>query len=194
MGALRARWRDNTGQVLVIFVLAIPMILGMCALVIDAGNLFAQKRSLQKAADAAALAATQEPPSTQPPGGCTENPATTCNTDTAQFASNFTKGNGENTSLVRCDPLSGVETNCYYLLDEAGNVCALDDASCFPVRVRVLLSREVTTFFGGIIGKKKWIVAASGRAYKINGVVGGTTTVIGGSTTVIGGTTIITPG
>ena len=84
-----------------IFVLAIPMILGMCALVIDAGNLFAQKRSLQKAADAAALAATQELPVHAATGWVRTEPRHDVQHHTAQFASNFTKGNGENTSLLR---------------------------------------------------------------------------------------------
>src|SRR6476620_7068411 len=112
---MRARWKENTGQVLVIFVLAVPMMLGMCALVIDAGNLFAQKRTLQKAADAAALAATKALPSV--PESCAETPVDTgCNTDARTFASNFTKGNGEDTTLARCDTAAGVDTNCYDLL------------------------------------------------------------------------------
>ncbi len=56
----RGQWRHETGQVLVIFALTLPVLLGFAALVVDAGNLFASKRSLQKSADAASLAATQE--------------------------------------------------------------------------------------------------------------------------------------
>src|SRR5690348_4617596 len=91
-------WKRDTGQVLIIFVLALPVLLGMSALVVDLGNLFAQKRNLQKAADASALAATQALP---PAGGC--GVPSTCDDDVARFASNFSTGNGESsTDLERC--------------------------------------------------------------------------------------------
>ena len=50
----------NSGQVLVIYALALPVALGFCALVVDLGASYVEKRSLQQAADAAALAAAQE--------------------------------------------------------------------------------------------------------------------------------------
>ena len=55
----RFRWRDEAGQVFVIFALALPVLLGASAIVVDVGNLFFQKRTLQGAADAAALAGSQ---------------------------------------------------------------------------------------------------------------------------------------
>jgi Flp pilus assembly protein TadG len=62
----RNRWRgrSESGQVLVIFVLFLPVLIGFGALVIDAGNLYAQKRFVQNAADAAVLAAAQDLPDT----------------------------------------------------------------------------------------------------------------------------------
>ena len=59
---LATRWRSEAGQTLVIFALTLPVLLGMCAIVIDFGNLFVEKRSLQQAADASALAAAQRLP------------------------------------------------------------------------------------------------------------------------------------
>ena len=63
-----ARWftrerRDERGQVLVLFVLLIPVLLGMTALALDLGGYAAHRRSNQNAADAIALAAAQELPS-----------------------------------------------------------------------------------------------------------------------------------
>ena len=51
----------EAGQVLILFTLLLPILLGMAGLVVDVGNAFAERRSLQKAADAAALAAAQDP-------------------------------------------------------------------------------------------------------------------------------------
>lgn len=56
--------RDNRGQALVITVLAMTVLLGMSALAIDVGSWYKQKRDLQAAADAAALAGAQALPST----------------------------------------------------------------------------------------------------------------------------------
>lgn len=56
------RRQDEAGQVLMMFVLLIPVLLGMAALAIDLGSFSAERRSLQNAADAIALAAAQELP------------------------------------------------------------------------------------------------------------------------------------
>jgi len=50
------RWRDEQGQVLVLIMLALVAILGMVALAIDGGNAYVQRRRMQYAADAAAMA------------------------------------------------------------------------------------------------------------------------------------------
>ena len=52
----------ESGQALVIFVLFLPVLIGFCALVLDVGNLYAQKRFVQNAADAAVLAGAQNLP------------------------------------------------------------------------------------------------------------------------------------
>jgi hypothetical protein len=196
---IRGAWKRNTGQVLIIFVLAVPVLLGMSALVVDLGNLFAQKRNLQKAADASALAATQAlPPGGLPPvtGPC--DSGSPCETNVAQFASNFSTGNGQSTTpLPRCDTSASITTNCYDLLDISETVCPATgptSTTCVPVRVQVTLSRSITTFFGGIIGKRDWVVHAVARAIKVDEVVGATTVTTPESTTVVGGTTVTTPG
>ena len=50
----------EAGQVFVVFALTLPVLLGVAAIVVDLGNAYVQKRTIQQAADAAALAAAQE--------------------------------------------------------------------------------------------------------------------------------------
>ena len=53
----RPRRRDEeTGQVLMMFVLLIPILLGMVGMAIDVGTFASHRRSLQNSADAIALA------------------------------------------------------------------------------------------------------------------------------------------
>jgi Putative Flp pilus-assembly TadE/G-like len=59
--SLLARGRDR-GQVMVLYALLLPVLLGFGALVVDVGHAFVLKRHLQKSADAAALAAAFELP------------------------------------------------------------------------------------------------------------------------------------
>src|SRR6266536_1601190 len=62
MGWLRARigFRAENGQSVVLVSAALPVLLAAAALVVDGTNLFVNKRSVQNAADAAALAAGWE--------------------------------------------------------------------------------------------------------------------------------------
>ncbi|HEU4759248.1 MAG TPA: pilus assembly protein TadG-related protein, partial [Dehalococcoidia bacterium] len=57
-----ARTPTERGQVLIVFVLALGVLLGFVAMAIDVGLLLHERRSLQNAADAAALAGVQDLP------------------------------------------------------------------------------------------------------------------------------------
>jgi len=57
-----ARWKSERGQALVLTAVAMVMVCGMAALVLDVGNWFRDKRRLQGTADAAALAGAQALP------------------------------------------------------------------------------------------------------------------------------------
>ena len=57
-----ARWKTERGQAFVLSAIAMVMICGMAALVLDVGNWFRDKRRLQGTADAAALAGAQQLP------------------------------------------------------------------------------------------------------------------------------------
>jgi Flp pilus assembly protein TadG len=57
-----ARWKTERGQAFVLTAIALVMVCGMAALVLDVGNWFRDKRRLQGTADAAALAGAQQLP------------------------------------------------------------------------------------------------------------------------------------
>jgi hypothetical protein len=59
---LRSLWCQEFGQGLVVGTLAMVVILGLAAMAVDVGYWFSQKGEVQKAVDAAALAAAQELP------------------------------------------------------------------------------------------------------------------------------------
>ena len=58
--------REEAGQTLVLFVLALAVLLGFTAMSIDVGLILHERRQLQNAADAAALAGVQELPDSSP--------------------------------------------------------------------------------------------------------------------------------
>ena len=60
MNRLREWFHDTKGQVLLVFVVALPLLLAMLGLVLDGGRLFFEKRHAQIAADAGARSAAFE--------------------------------------------------------------------------------------------------------------------------------------
>src|SRR3954452_21991698 len=56
------RWRDESGQAIVLSAVWMIVLLGMAGLVIDVGSWYRAQRNLQSDADAAALAGAQELP------------------------------------------------------------------------------------------------------------------------------------
>ena len=60
--SLFPRVRDESGQVLIMFVLLLPVLLGMVAMAVDVGSYASERRTLQNAADSIAMAAAQELP------------------------------------------------------------------------------------------------------------------------------------
>ena len=57
-----AAWRDDSGATALFVAVITVVLLGVAALVVDVGLLYAERRSMQTAADAAALAGVQELP------------------------------------------------------------------------------------------------------------------------------------
>ncbi len=96
----RHRLRRADGQVLILVALAMPLMIALLGLAADGGTLMVQRRSIQNAADAAALAAAQN----------VRKPScdATCVGDNAAHYSDL---NGGPTTLHQCANAS--DTNCY---------------------------------------------------------------------------------
>jgi F0F1-type ATP synthase membrane subunit c/vacuolar-type H+-ATPase subunit K len=144
----------------------------MCAIVIDVGNLFVEKRSIQQAADAAALAAAQRLPGV----ACD----TICQSGVATLAGNYSGENlagGGTGPLPPCD--ATITSNCYEILGTD--------------RVRVRLTKSVSTFFGGLVGKSSYVVGARavGSRFAYTTTTPGDTVVSTGSTVVSTGSTVV---
>lgn len=76
---------DESGQVLALVAVLMVVLLGMCALVLDVGSWYVKSRQTQNAADAAALAAAQDLPSS--PSAAVADAASYAQTDGASLAS-----------------------------------------------------------------------------------------------------------
>jgi len=129
---------NNRGQVIVILVLGIFVLLGMAALAIDVGFIYAVRNELQRSADSGALAGAS------------------VFKETGQWSSDPN------------DPVSQLATSRAKLLASSDNVVRtpLDPdtevAVSFPtnLRIRVDTQREVSLFFAGVLGIPKRTVTA----------------------------------
>lgn len=138
----RSTQREDGGQVIVIFALALVVLISMVGLVLDGGSAFAQRRSQQNAADLAALAAANDLIVNQ-------GSASWAATARAVAAENgFTHGVGGVTVDVSC-------WNC------PGQVL---DASVNGVQVQVDITAAHRNNFAGVIGMSTWDVAATSRS------------------------------
>jgi hypothetical protein len=119
--------RDESGQVLVLFAIALVALIGMLGLVIDVGHAYFVHRALQADADAAATA------------GANELPSAANAVATAQAYGGSAGGKN-----VR-DNIPGVSTN-------AATQC-LTRAPCNPVNAVVVTEHaDVQTFFARVLG------------------------------------------
>lgn len=138
------RWRNEAGQVFVLFALALPVLLGLSAIVVDVGGLFVQKRTLQSATDAAALAAASDLATTT---SCTDD----CIAALTRRYSGLNTGPATLADLTKC-PGNG---SCYTwpYVDPVTHVAD-------PNRVEVKLKRSVPTLFARVFGISKVTVSA----------------------------------
>jgi hypothetical protein len=139
----RIRLRDEHGQSLVLFAAALPMLLSAAALVVDGSHLFVNKRSLQNAADAAALAAAQDL------GGATCG--SPCANTTGKYAGlNNSNPSSPPTSQTPLPACTAGSTNCY-----------TNPYKGDPIKIEVRLTRHVNTIFGRILGLGRDVTARS---------------------------------
>ena len=147
MGIGRVRWRSEAGQVFVVTLAMMTVLLGMAAVAIDIGNLYVQKRTLQKNADATALAAAHDLT------GLPCDVGTTCNTTVGASATKFNAANSAGAgSLHPC--ADAADRNCYKVpyVDKSG--VSHND------RVEVRVQKVVSTFFAGIVRASQIKVSA----------------------------------
>jgi hypothetical protein len=100
--------RSDRGQTLVLFVVMLPVLLGSGGLVIDGAHAFGEKRRVQNAADAAALAAAQNVLGTVG-GACPDSAILITTVETA--AECYSSMNGGSDALGLCVDVDS--TNCY---------------------------------------------------------------------------------
>ncbi|MEI7761386.1 MAG: pilus assembly protein TadG-related protein [Thermoleophilia bacterium] len=164
------RLRNETGQILILFALTLPVLLGLSAIVVDVGNFYFQKRTLRGAVDAAALAAAQDlanrtcTSAIDPCYNALGSSGGTLSTSVGLYTG---KNNGTSvtSSLPKCatasSPVptsSGVTVGCYnwpYLGTDWD-------------RIEVKLTRKAPTAFAKVFGINDVIIngraVASGRA------------------------------
>jgi Putative Flp pilus-assembly TadE/G-like len=177
------RDRDEGGQTLIFFVLAMPLFLAIIALVIDGSMLLVKKRSLQNAADAAALAAAQDWPLGGPCVGA-------CLASLQTSANNYSDKNG-GPSLHPCndpDPAHPTDTNCFAApyVDKSG--------TAHDGQVEVRLTVSTPTLFTKAVGLKSLFDVSARAVAGSNPILGQSAvpgTTVDGSTifnTIPGGT------
>jgi hypothetical protein len=187
--SLRAKRRErDRGQTFILVVLAMPLFFALMSLVVDGGNIFVHKRNIQVAADAAALAVSQNIDLTtrtcKPYGGFPSG-----NASCKALADDYSQKNGGSSNLHKCvdpDYTHPSDTNCWAYPYYNKNAPTLT-ADYFQAEVR--LRSHVTTFIAGVIG----IYSANVSARSVAGAnpVLSTSTTPGSSTP---DQTIITPG
>ena len=104
------RVKDDSGAVAVLVAIAMVALLGMATIVVDVGQVYAERRQLQNSADAAVLSLVQD----CPVAGCDTNTSTggragtKANQNTADGAATVSQICGNATSLSPCSPASGL--------------------------------------------------------------------------------------
>jgi hypothetical protein len=131
--------RSEIGQALILVALALPLFFSVVALVVDGSNLMAHKRSIQNAADAAALAASQELPVD---GSVCDGPDAAppkCLYNVRHAAELYSSKNGGASSIPAC--ASSSSTNCYQTPYKGSSGL-----------IEIRLTNSVAGFFTSVVG------------------------------------------
>jgi hypothetical protein len=191
--SLRAHRRGREGgQTLILIMLAMPLFFALMSLVVDGGNILVHKRNVQVAADAAALAISQNIDLTTNKcasyGGFPAGDAS-CKA----LADYYSQKNGGSSNLHKCvdpDYTHPSDTNCWAYPYYNKNAPTLTpDYGQAEVRLR----SHVTTFIAGVIG----IYSANVSARAVASATPQLHVTPGSSTTIIvsgSATTLVTPG
>ena len=160
---MRDRLRREGGQVLVLVALALPLLFGMMAIVVDAANLMVQRRSMQNAADASVLAAAHDLtqafiPSCMADPVCVAALRATAAADAAAYSA---KNGGPSTLTQR---ITASDTNCYSWPYKSDNG-----------RIEVRLRKSIETSFAAVVGMGSAFDASAravGTAHPVTGADG----------------------
>lgn len=129
---------DETGQAIVIAVFFMTVLLGFCALTLDAGHAYLAKRRLQAATDAAALAGAQALPDV---------------TQASVLASTYGPGG------------ANIPGDAHSVQMTFSTKCLASVPGCSPANaVVVRTSAQVQTVFGGLFGVSSFTVHATATA------------------------------
>lgn len=140
-------WGGESGQVLPWVALAMLVVLATSALVIDLGRAMVLQRELQASADAAALAAAQTMPKST----------------YSSVAQDYSALTGEKNAYGDLTITSATVTPlCLSTVTGWGNGCG--SVATNPNAVSVTQTATVSTFFGGVIGKKNLTISATSTA------------------------------
>jgi hypothetical protein len=134
---LRLLWRIEFGQGLVIGALVMVVILGLAAMAVDVGLFLHERRELQNAADAAALAGVQELPGS--PG------------DAQLKAEEWAQNNG-----IANDELEAIEISTTYAANDTITVQVKRDVPFVFARVLGLTSDTVRADATARVGSPSW--------------------------------------
>lgn len=145
MGTRTARRAEgDDGAILIFLSLSITVLLVVAALVLDGGSSYAQRRQMQNAADAAAMAGARALDRYRfPPTGTTADASTISSEVTAAALANGA------TSVVSCRLVDYTQVNTTSDLGACTSATAASNAE----GVRVSVSQTRTTYFGGITGR-----------------------------------------
>lgn len=133
----RFLWRGESGQGLVVGTLVMVMILGFAAMTVDVGLFLHEKRELQNAADAAALAGVQELPFSA--------------ADAEFIAQEWAENNG-----IGADELEAIEISATHVANDTITVRVKRDVPFIFARVLGLTSDTMRADATARIGSPSW--------------------------------------
>jgi Flp pilus assembly protein TadG len=140
---LRKQRGGEKGQTLIVVLFAMPLLIAVIALVADGSNLFANKRSVQNAADAAVFAVAQDLPTDG--SICAAACLTTLQSHANEYSKTRNSGPGVDHACANSS-----DTNCYVTpVPGKGNSSA-----------QIRLRKSVTTFIAGFFGLSTSSVSA----------------------------------
>jgi hypothetical protein len=149
------RWRDEHGQIIVVFAGGLVLLLAITALVIDLGFVFTLRRQEQNAADPAAVAAAR-----YIPNGVAGRPAMWTAACFYASQNGFTPRRTDNSaSCVSGQPTDGSDLTVFY--PPSANAGGFAGNSKY---VEVVVTRPHDSFFAGVVGLPKVKVTSSAVA------------------------------